>query len=779
MAETWAMIGFFPVFIAALVWTRRLSFFNLRFLGRMALCGLAGMLFYLLLPLVAAASDKVPLTFWQALKSNLSSQFYVLKLFLFRPDLRQVVALLSLTSLLPVFVLAIRWKSGFGDSSQIGSTLASVMFHLIHAVFLGLCVWVAFDPPFSPRHLGLGIPFLTFYYLGALSAGYYGGYFLLVFRKEANTRSGQPQPSPYQLLNGPAVGGVCLVFILAVTGLVFRNVPQIHDTNGDTFQKYTSLVEENLPREGCILLCDDPRRLLLTQASLARQGRAKDFVPLDTQSLSYPAYHKFLHAEFPQKWPDTVSASEMTNGMSPLHLLSLLAALAKTNQLYYLHPSFGYYFEQFYLEPHGLVYKLKTLPEDTLLPPPPDKNQIAENEAFWSRAEKQAFDPIERALVPPNPSAVQALPEIIFMHLHIGDEQNLNAITAGTFYSRSLDFWGAGLQRSGELEKAAARFDMAQKLNPDNVVAQINLQFNQKLRAGQAVTMDLSSATPDQFGKYRDWDAVLNENGPFDEISFCFEDGILLAQDNGYFRQAIAQFTRVRELAPDNLPARLWLGQLYLVSHLPERALDALREPLAQPQKFSLAETNSTQLDLLAAAAYFQKNDTAHGIELLQTEISRHPTNDELLVTAAQAYLTRGLFADAMGVIDHKLKLTPDDPGWLFSRGYASLQLKNYDDAIAAMTRVLAIQTNNSNARFNRALAYLNSGQLDAAHDDYEKLQHSFTNAFQIAYGLGEIAWRKHDTAEAIRNYDIYLASANTNTAEATNILQRLRDLKK
>jgi tetratricopeptide (TPR) repeat protein len=444
-----------------------------------------------------------------------------------------------------------------------------------------------------------------------------------------------------------------------------------------------------------------------------------------------------------------------------------------------LHPSFGYYFEQFYLEPHGLVYKLKTLPEDTLLPPPPDKNQIAENEAFWSRAEKQAFDPIERALVPPNPSAVQALPEIIFMHLHIGDEQNLNAITAGTFYSRSLDFWGAGLQRSGELEKAAARFDMAQKLNPDNVVAQINLQFNQKLRAGQAVTMDLSSATPDQFGKYRDWDAVLNENGPFDEISFCFEDGILLAQDNGYFRQAIAQFTRVRELAPDNLPARLWLGQLYLVSHLPERALDALREPLAQPQKFSLAETNSTQLDLLAAAAYFQKNDTAHGIELLQTEISRHPTNDELLVTAAQAYLTRGLFADAMGVIDHKLKLTPDDPGWLFSRGYASLQLKNYDDAIAAMTRVLAIQTNNSNARFNRALAYLNSGQLDAAHDDYEKLQHSFTNAFQIAYGLGEIAWRKHDTAEAIRNYDIYLASANTNTAEATNILQRLRDLKK
>jgi hypothetical protein len=57
-------------------------------------------------------------------------------------------------------------------------------------------------------------------------------------------------------------------------------------------------------------------------------------------------------------------------------------------------------------------------------------------------------------------------------------------------------------------------------------------------------------------------------------------------------------------------------------------------------------------------------------------------------------------------------------------------------------------------------------------------LQQSLTNAFQIAYGLGEIAWRQHETNEAIRNYKLYLANANTNTAEATNVIQRLRELK-
>ena len=49
---------------------------------------------------------------------------------------------------------------------------------------------------------------------------------------------------------------------------------------------------------------------------------------------------------------------------------------------------------------------------------------------------------------------------------------------------------------------------------------------------------------------------------------------------------------------------------------------------------------------------------------------------------------------------------------------------------------------------------------------------------FRSACGLGEIAWRQHDTNEAIRNYKIYLANANTNTEEATNVMQRLRELK-
>jgi tetratricopeptide (TPR) repeat protein len=361
--------------------------------------------------------------------------------------------------------------------------------------------------------------------------------------------------------------------------------------------------------------------------------------------------------------------------------------------------------------------------------------------------------------------------------LQAAQERNPNAVVAGSFYSRSLNFWGVEMQRAGALATAAAHFEMAEKLNPDNVVAQINLQFNHSLQAGETVPVDLSKVTTDQFGKYRTWQEVLTANGPFDEPGFCFENGVVFVQ-GGLFLQAIASFNRVCQLVPDNLDARLCLGQLYNLTRLPDRALDAIRDVRGQPGKFSLTDTNKIQLTLIESAAYFQKKEPARATRLLETEISSFPTNDILLASAAQFYLANGLFTNALVIIDRQLKLAPDDPAWLFNRGNVSFQLKAYDDAIDAFTRVLATQTNNPSVLFNRALACLNSGRLDAARADYKTLQQSFTNSFQVVWCLGEIAWRKHETNEAIKNYELYLASANTNTDAAKVIVQRLHQLK-
>jgi tetratricopeptide (TPR) repeat protein len=788
LTENWALVGFLPVFVIVILWLRGLDFFNIGFLVRMALGGLAGTLFFLVLPVVGKFSGTYSLSFWQLLKPAWQLDWQVIHAVSIG-NIRYNLIMMSVTALLPVLVMAIRWSASFGDSSPLGVTMVNYLFHGIHSVIFAVCVWVMFDPPFSPGQLSLNSAGLTMYYLSALGVGYYCGYFLLVFGKKAvpSRRNPKPLPALPRQLNAfcPVVyWGVFAVAAVAVGTLVYKNLPLIRAVNDHTLLNYARWTERSLPPGGGILLSDaegissSPQtRTLLMQAALARSGRAKDYLVVDTESLNWAPYHRFLHKKFPQKWPEDVSNEDM-GAVKPLVILNTLNQLSKSNTLCYLNPSFGYYFELFYLEPHGLVYRLKTLPETTLLPPPLSTNLISENQNFWNDFAQTELPRVQREATPPDPEAVpNNFADWLLLHLHSRSDANPNAQLVASFYSRSLDYWGVDLQRDGRLAAAAECFTNAQAVNPDNIAAGINLEFNRSLQAGTAYVTRFKRITPDQFGKYRDWNALMNADGPFDEPSFLFANSTLLAR-GGLMRQAVAPFARVCQLAPDNLAPRLWLAQLYLYNRLPDRALEALHDPLTQPHRFSLNKTNSTELNILASAAYFQKNERPRGVKLLDEEIARHPDNEALLTIATRAFFMGGLYTNALRVIEHRLAKTPDDPQWLFGEGFANLQIGRYDQAITALTRVMEITTNNPTARFNRALAYLKSDRLDLAREDYDALQSTYTNSIQVAYGLGEIAWRQHHTNEAVRNFELYLANAPTNSAECKIVRERLTQLR-
>jgi tetratricopeptide (TPR) repeat protein len=772
IAEGPAMTGFFPLYIVAIIWTRGLSFFNWRFLSRMTLCGLAGISLFLILPILALISGKASGVFLEVLKFSIEPQIRVLKTFFYcatsPTQYFDDVMMPLFISLMPLLVLSIRWK--FGDSSRLGSFLASSAFHTIHAIFFWVCVWLAFDPPFSPREKNLG---LTPYYLVALGAGYYAGYFLLVFGKKS-PRGEEFPPFLVKLWNFLVVAVVWLLGILAIAGLFYKNAPLIRAANDSTLSDYSTLVARSLPHNGGIVLSDDPQLLYLTQAALVRDGDEKNYLMLNTLSLPYPQYHRYLHALAPQKWPLLVSATN-NSVLSPLGLVHMLALLGRTNELCYLHPSFGYYFEEFYLEPHGLIYQLKVLPNSTLLPPAPDQKLIAENETFWDASQTGALRSIENEAAPPPANTPETLTQKILAGLHIPHEENLGADFAGRYCSLNLDFWGVELQQAGYLVPAATRFKMALWVNPDNIAAQTNLCINGDLKAGRPTAVDLSQV--EQLGHTFIFN-IIKEDGPFDGPSFCLEHGLILAQDNGFMRQSVAPFERVRQLDPGNWLARSWLAQIYELNRLPDRALEALRAPLNRPEDFSLSEDDFSGVSIMAAAAYFQKNDLTNGSRLLETQISRNPSNDELLVNAVRVYLYHGMYSEALVVANRKLSLSPDDPNWLLNKGYIDNKLKKYHDAIAVLNSVLAMQTNNLDALFQRANAYFNTSNFDAARADFEKLEPFKTNSISVAYGLGEIAWQQHNTNEAIRHFEIYLANASTNTAEAQTVIEQLHELK-
>jgi tetratricopeptide (TPR) repeat protein len=149
-----------------------------------------------------------------------------------------------------------------------------------------------------------------------------------------------------------------------------------------------------------------------------------------------------------------------------------------------------------------------------------------------------------------------------------------------------------------------------------------------------------------------------------------------------------------------------------------------------------------------------------------------------LLATATQVYMKYSRYSNALTTIGRELKLAPTNLNALVNKGFSCIQIGAFDQAIPPLTQVLAMDTNNNSALLNRAIAYLRADKLEAAQHDYDLLQKAFPTAFQIYYGLGEIAWRKKDTNAAIRNYQLYLVNAQTNTAEAKVVSERLKQLK-
>src|SRR5204863_1788038 len=141
------------------------------------------------------------------------------------------------------------------------AVLTRITFHVVHGVFFAAGIWVAFDAPFCARTLVdrkllqqlddpfSGISFLTLYYLGAICLGYFAGYFLLVFGREA-TKTWQRTSAGTRLLNRAATLAIWLVVIGLPAGLLYKNVPVIRASDGSVLRNFARSIARGLPAFG-------------------------------------------------------------------------------------------------------------------------------------------------------------------------------------------------------------------------------------------------------------------------------------------------------------------------------------------------------------------------------------------------------------------------------------------------------------------------------------------------------------------------------------------------
>lgn len=781
ITNDWAMIGFLPLFVVAMVWIKGLSIFNPQLLTRLFLCALAGLSLYLVQPAYYSLAEIGNVPFWAALRSNLGTQKYLLTTF--SRD-KQALLALGLTSMLPILLIGIRWPSFLGDTSAKGIALAKLMFHIVHGGLFVACIWVALDPPVSPRNQNLGVPFLSFYYLAALSVGYFVGYFLLVFGTNSLRNR---RVTPLTRLTQLAItGGVCALLVLVPATLLYRNLPQIRISNGPLLREYAEHMAASLPDEPAVVLSDDLARLVLLQSANTQSGKSKDLLFLWSSALRIPDYHYFLKQKYGKQWPYDPPL-ERTLSLRDTDVLSLTLGLGQSRKLFYLHPSFGYYFEASYPVPNGLVYQLHADSSGALIPPRLNEQTVQQNEDFWEKASAQILPKVLKARA----IASERGPlDSFFQTLHLKKLPNRNIRALAGYYSVALTAWGVEEQRLGRFKPAAVAFDRALELNPENSVVQLNLSSNKKLQQTGKVPHQPISVFEGLLGKYQNLEQLISENGPLDEPTLCHERGNALFRGNNY-RQSAQQFQRALELDPGYLEPYLALGLLYTTLNMPGQALELLGQARALPETATSLQQHRGEVLFVELSARLAGNEDAEAANLVQRSLANAPADTNLFWAATQAYMrfavvtnTATRYGEAMAVIDKELSLQPDKSETLLNKGWLSIQLGRFQDALPPLNRVLEIKTSSEEmvqrARFNRGIAFLQLGQLAEAQKDYLELQKVYTNSFPVFYGLGEIAYRSKDTNAAINYYESYLRVLSNAPAsdESSLVRARLQELK-
>lgn len=744
MTNNWALIGFAPLFLMAVVWIRSWSFFNAGFLVKMTLLGLAGMLLYLLIPAVAAAKYGDELTFWETLKSLLITQ----KTYLLGMP-RGRALLLALVCLLPLFLMGVRWGGQKGSSMETMVNIAAVV--VLQVGWLGANVYFAFDPAFSPRRLvhldpaGGGMPLLTFHFAGALASGYFLGYLLLLGSAKSSKTWDQP---------GPLVGGLiklgfgaAILAVFAVpAGLAFKNVTAIRTNNGPVLRELAASLTQSLPREPSLVVADDAVTYGLVALAQAKDSSAPDHLLIHTTRGPRPAYRRTLAARHGATWPELKQMAELQeNVASPF--LALLARAATNHRAFYLHPSYSFAAETTWPTPRGGVYALNLYERDRMAPPPLS-SEAAEAALGWWATSQPA---LERARV-------------------AAELGTLNGKLAVTVWSRSANATGVLLQQASRLDDARKLFEMAVRVKPRNVAAQVNLAMNAALQKKQPLDDEsrkpLLGQRPLEF---------ITENGPVDEPVFLSAMGrALVSSQDGLVRRAAIAFKRAMELDPGYAPAAISFVDACLVAGQNELALKSLQE--LKGRRFEPSE--QVQLDYLEAAALFRSQRDAEAERVAKAALSHNPQATEFMDLLSYYYLGVNRPDDAVPLLEQWQRARPGDPAPFLRLAALLMGRQQHERALGMLDTALKNTPENAAALANRAICLLQLNRLDEAKRAYEELDRKFPEQHIFAYGLAEIAERKKDSREALQQFERYLALAPTNTAEYTNVVLRVTQLK-
>ncbi|HYV14303.1 MAG TPA: tetratricopeptide repeat protein [Pyrinomonadaceae bacterium] len=209
--------------------------------------------------------------------------------------------------------------------------------------------------------------------------------------------------------------------------------------------------------------------------------------------------------------------------------------------------------------------------------------------------------------------------------------------------------------------------------------------------------------------------------------------------------KAIPQLNEVLALEPENLEAKVLLGDAYLAKNdLPkaeENYLAALDNKLNNAGAlFGLAQISRIKGEQREVAIYLNRVGT----------LITDSTSTDFLYKFALEAMQVGLFDEAKSALERAVTLKPKDPSYLLALGIAWLRKTDLFEAEKIFRRVLVLEPNNAQAQLHLGYVLLNQKKYAEARTWLEKSARTSAAIPEVFYYLGLVAQEQNNDAGAI-----------------------------
>jgi protein O-GlcNAc transferase len=212
--------------------------------------------------------------------------------------------------------------------------------------------------------------------------------------------------------------------------------------------------------------------------------------------------------------------------------------------------------------------------------------------------------------------------------------------------------------------------------------------------------------------------------------------------------KAIPQLNEVLTLEPENVEAKVILGDAYLAKNDLQKAeenyLAALDGKLDNASAlFGLAQISRLKGEMREASIYLNRVGT----------LSADSKSHEFLYKFGLEAMRVGMFDEAKSALERSLELKPKEPQYLLALGIAWLRKADLFEAEKLFRRLLELQPNNAQGQLHLGYVLLNQKKYAEARTWLEKSARPGAVP-EVFYYLGLVAQEQNDDARAIALFE-------------------------